>query len=231
MPTNHRWSVSPESAIKIQLTLAPMVSQTEAAGEFRVVAGADVAFSKDMATAIAAVVVWNVNDGCVVETRSATAPVTFPYIPGLLTFREAPALLKAIRRLKTRPDAFLFDGHGFSHPRRIGLASHLGLILDAPSAGCAKSRLIGDHVQPGSKRGSRRPLKHKRETLGAVLRTRDGVKPVYVSVGHRMSLDQAVALVLACGRGFRLPEPTRLADRMVAETRWSCNHVGGGAGA
>lgn len=212
----HRWNVSPKRAIAIQHELAPLISTARCNAKFNLVAGADINFTRDGRHAVAAVVVWDVQAALVVETRTATRPVRFPYVPGLLSFREAPVLLAAIKRLNHTPDAFLFDGQGYAHPRRFGLACHMGLILNCPSAGCGKSRLIGDYVEPAMRRGSRRALTHDGERIGAVVRTRTDVKYVYVSVGHRMSLDQSVDLVLSCSVGFRLPEPTRLADRLVA---------------
>jgi deoxyribonuclease V len=148
-------------------------------------------------------------------------PVRFPYVPGLLSFREAPALLAAIRRLKAEPDAFLFDGQGLAHPRRFGLACHVGLLIDRPSVGCAKSRLIGRHAEPDTHRGATAPLTDGEQRIGTVLRTRDGVKCVYVSIGHRVTLATAEQLVLACCTRYRLPEPTRLADLLVARAKAS----------
>jgi deoxyribonuclease V len=145
--------------------------------------------------------------------------VRFPYVPGLLSFREAPALLAAIRKLKAEPDAFIFDGQGLAHPRRFGLACHVGVLIDRPSVGCAKSRLIGSHDDPGRRRGSSAPLVDADQRVGTVLRTRDKVKCVYVSVGHRVSLSTAERLVLACCTRYRLPEPTRLADQLVARAK------------
>ena len=182
-------------------------------------AGLDCAFSADGERCIAGAVVWDVDSASVVEERVATRPLRFPYVPGLLSFREAPALLAVLRRLRTEPDALLFDGHGFAHPRRFGIACHVGLIVDRPSAGCAKSRLVGEHQEPAAKRGSRRPLVHRGDTIGSVLRTREGTKPVYASVGHRIDLATAERLILDCGAGYRLPEPTRLADRLVARAK------------
>lgn len=182
-------------------------------------AGLDCAFSADGERCIAGAVVWDIASASVVEERVATRPLRFPYVPGLLSFREAPALLAVLRRLRTEPDAFLFDGHGFAHPRRFGIACHVGLIIDRPSAGCAKSRLVGEHTEPAAKRGSRRLLVHEGETIGSVLRTREATKPVYASVGHRLDLATAERLILECGTGYRLPEPTRLADRLVARAK------------
>lgn len=245
--TPHRWSVSPRRAIEVQRKLASRVIDRGRVAGPALVAGADLAFSRDGSRCIAAVIVWDVRQARVVEQRVAQRRVTFPYVPGLLSFREIPALLAAIRRLRTEPDVFLFDGQGFAHPRRFGLACHIGVILDRPAIGCAKSRLVGRHDAVGPRRGDTAALldgpmppattgvpgamraaagagmtltgSRDAELIGAVLRTRDGVKPVYVSVGHRVSLDEAVRVVLACAVRFRLPEPTRLADRRVAALR------------
>jgi len=168
---------------------------------------------------IAGVVVWHLTERIVVEQRTSRIPVTYAYVPGLLSFREAPALLAAIGKLKCRPDAYLFDGHGIAHPRRFGLACHLGLWLDRPTVGCAKSILVGTHAAIGLHRGDTAPLLHRARRIGTVLRTRDRVTPVFVSVGHRISLANAVRLVLRCGNGFRLPEPTRLADQLVGREK------------
>ena len=141
--------------------------------------------------------------------------VPFPYVPGLLTFREGPVVLAALEQLGTWPDLFLFDGQGIAHPLRVGLAAHLGVLLDRPSIGCAKSRLTGNHAEPGNHVGDWAPLYDGAETIGAVLRTRKSVKPVFVSIGHRVSLATAIEFVLACGRGYRLPETTRWAHRVA----------------
>lgn len=178
------------------------------------IAGIDCAFLDESVISVA--VAWDVAGQTVLETRAASAQLTFPYVPGLLSFREVPVILKALRRLVTPVGGILCDGQGIAHPRRFGLASHLGVITGLPTVGCAKSRLIGTHGDPGTKRGSVAPLLDGRERIGSVLRTRDGVRPVYVSPGHRCDHESSVTWVLACGGGFRLPEPTRLADRLVA---------------
>jgi deoxyribonuclease V len=152
-----------------------------------------------------------------VEKARAVCRARFPYIPGLFTFRELPPLLAAFARLRRVPDALLFDGHGLAHPRRFGLACHAGLLLDRPAVGCAKSILVGEAEAVAERRGSRARLVHGGEELGAVLRTRDGVAPVFVSIGHRVDLDSAVELVLDCGGRYRLPEPLRLAHQATAE--------------
>lgn len=185
----------------------------------RLVAGADMAFSKDGSVCIAGVVVWDVREHCVVEHRTARRPVRFPYVPGLLSFREAPAVIAALRKLRSEPDAFMFDGQGYAHPRRFGLACHVGVLLDRPSVGCAKSLLVGACDVPGPSAGSTAPITHDAQRIGAAVRTRDRVKPVYVSVGHRISLDAAIDITIACCGGYRLPEPTRLADQLVTRAR------------
>jgi deoxyribonuclease V len=148
-------------------------------------------------------------------SATAVRPVEFPYIPGLLTYRELPALREAYRSLAGVPDVLLVDGHGLAHPRRCGIASHLGLVFDRPSIGCAKSLLVGEHRAPGPRRGACTRLVHRGEVVGSCLRTRTGVSPIYVSIGHRIGLAEAVRLVLACARGKRLPEPIRAADRLA----------------
>jgi deoxyribonuclease V len=182
-------------------------------GRVRLVAGCDCAIAGDRLCAAA--LVFAVPGLQMVDAAEAVVPTRFPYVPGLLSFRELPALLAAFARLRTRPDAILCDGQGIAHPRRFGLACHLGLLLDLPTVGCAKSRLIGEHDEPGPYRGDRVPLRDRREVIGTVLRTRDRVRPLFISAGHRVTRRDAEALVLRCGAGYRLPEPTRQADVAV----------------
>jgi deoxyribonuclease V len=220
--TIHRWNVTPKQAIALQQKLAGRIVRRATRRRFRYVAGADVALTPDGTRCVAGVVVWDAIAQQVIEEVTATRPLTFPYVPGLLSFREAPTVLAAIRKLKTPPDAFLFDGQGFAHPRRMGLACHVGLFIDRPSVGCAKSRLTGEHATPAAAKGFTVPLYDGTERIGTVVRTRDNVKPVYVSVGHLIDLEQAVKLVLACATRYRLPEPTRLADQLVGRSRHLC---------
>lgn len=207
----HAWDVSPEEAKRLQDELAPGVitGQPLPVESVRLVAGVDVSVKDDLSRA--AVVVLRFPALTVVEAVSATQPTRFPYIPGLLTFREGAVIIEALRQLKATPDAFIFDGMGRIHPRRMGIASHIGLFLDAPTIGCGKTHLLGDYEQPGPEKGAWSPLTHHGETLGVVLRTRRNVKPVYISVGHRATLDDARALALACSPRYRLPEPVRAA--------------------
>ncbi len=178
-------------------------------------AGVDAAFTPDGRHCIAAAVVWDVRQRVMAECQIAIRKIAFPYVPGLLSFRETPAILAALRRLRLEPDALICDAHGFAHPRRFGLACHVGVLCELPTIGCAKSRLIGAHPDPGAQRGARAALRDAGELVGYVLRTQDGVRPVYVSVGHRIDLPTATRVVLACAVRFRLPEPTRLADHLV----------------
>jgi deoxyribonuclease V len=211
----HLWNVSPRRAAEIQRRLAAQVVQKAPRRPPRLVAGVDAAFSRDGRFCIAGVVVWDRQTGEIGESRVARRRLVFPYVPGLLSFREAPAVIAALRKLRIRPDAIVCDGHGLAHPRRFGLACHVGLLTQRPTLGCAKSRLVGEHREPGSRRGSRTALTDRGEVVGAVLRTRDGVRPVFVSVGHRTDLRTAIETVLGCHAGYRLPEPTRLADHLV----------------
>jgi deoxyribonuclease V len=218
-PKLHSWSLTPREAVAVQRELAGRILCRGGMGRPRLAAGADLAFSPDASECIAAVVVWDMKARQVVEQQVVRRPVSFPYVPGLLTFREAPAILDAMAGLKSEPDVFLFDGQGYAHPRRIGLASHLGLCLERPSLGCAKSILVGVCKSPALRKGSATPLVDRGECIGMAVRTRRGVKPIYVSVGHRLSLAAAVRITLACCGSFRLPEPTRLADQLVRRTR------------
>ena len=218
-PPLHRWVMTPRQAIRLQERLAGAVLTDPLAGEVRLVAGTDMAFTPDGQSCVAGVVVWDVAGNTVVEQATARRPVRFPYVPGLLSFREIPAVLAAVRKLKCRPDVFMFDGQGRAHPRRIGLASHAGLAMNMPTIGCAKSRLCGEHDEPPLRAGSYVPLTHKGEAVGTVLRTRDAIKPLYISVGHRVSLEDCIRLVMACTTKYRLPEPTRLAHQLVTRER------------
>jgi deoxyribonuclease V len=182
-------------------------------GAIQTVAGVDVGFRKDVAQA--AVVVLSFPELEPLDYALGEAAVTFPYVPGLLTFREGPSVLDALGKLATWPDLFVFDGHGLAHPGRIGLAAHMGVLLDHPSIGCAKSRLTGTHDEPGEAAGTWVPLLDQGEIIGAVVRSRSKVKPLYISVGHRVDLPTAIHLVLQCTRGYRLPETTRYAHKVA----------------
>jgi deoxyribonuclease V len=219
-PALHSWNLSPKSAIELQRQLAGQVLLARRLPELiQTVAGVDVSYRKHGSTFFAAVVVLSFPALIVIDQASAVAEVTFPYIPGLLSFRELPVLLKAFCRLQTVPDLVLVDGQGIAHPRRLGLASHLGLWLDLPSIGCAKSRLVGEAREVGSERGASQPLTDHGEEIGRVLRTRSGVKPLFVSPGHLVDIPTAAELVLACGGRYRLPEPTRQAHQLSNRLR------------
>ncbi len=215
----HSWSLTPRQAVAVQKKLAAKVSFTQTSAKIRYVAGLDAAFSPEGERCLSAVVLWDMEERQVIEQTIACRPLTFPYIPGLLSFREAPALLAVLRRLKQTPDLLLCDGQGLAHPRRFGIACHLGVICQLPAIGCAKSRLVGSHDAPLTPRGSRVVLRHHDKIIGTVLRTQTAVNPVYVSIGHLMDLPTAEEIVLECAFKYRLPEPTRLADRLVAEAK------------
>jgi len=217
--TPHRWNVDCREAAVIQERLRERVIRRGSPRDVRLVAGADVSYNRGDDRFTAGVVVLGVPELDVVEEVSATGVVRFPYVPGFLTFREGPVLSKAFAKLKTRPDLVLFDGQGIAHPRGLGLAAHMGLLLDVPAIGCAKSRLCGRHVAPGREAGARTPLRLDGKTIGSVVRTRTDVKPVFVSIGHRIALRSAVAWVLKTCRGVRLPEPTRRAHKLVNRVR------------
>ena len=222
--TPHRWRLAPKKAVAVQRRLAQSV-RLEPLGQPRMALGLDCAFEADRVLAVG--VVWDVVVRRVVETRGARVPLVFPYVPGLLSFRELPALLQVMRQVSMPVDVVLCDGQGIAHPRRFGIASHLGVITGLPVVGCAKSRLTGTHDPVPLERGAHRPLMDGGEQIGSVLCTRDGVKPVYVSPGHLADFPTSEALVLACGAGFRVPEPTRLADRLVAQFKRRGRYRGG----
>jgi deoxyribonuclease V len=213
----HTWDLSPLEASALQSELAKQVVREMQSGDVATVAGIDVGIHVGVSRA--AVVVLDYPGLETVEYAVATRPVTFPYIPGVLSFREGPVILDALKKLSAAPDLLIFDGQGVAHPRRLGIASHIGLLVDLPSIGCAKSRLCGKYEEPGFERGSHVPLMDKGETIGSVVRTRSGVKPVFVSVGHRLDLRTSVDYVLACCRGYRLPETTRRAHLMASKKR------------
>jgi deoxyribonuclease V len=215
----YRWSITPTQAIALQRRLSTLVRQSRPRRPLTRVAGLDAAFTHDERQVIAAVVLWDLNERRVLEQHVATRRLTFPYIPGLLSFRETPALLAALRQLRTVPDVLLCDGHGLAHPRRFGIACHVGLVTGLPTIGCAKSRLVGTHSEPAFARGARVPLEDDGQVIGSVLRTQDGVRPLFVSIGHKIDLRSATAIVLACALRYRLPEPTRLADQLVAAVK------------
>ncbi|MCE2470357.1 MAG: deoxyribonuclease V [Anaerolineae bacterium] len=212
----HDWDLSPKSAIALQAELAARLISDRplAIDRIKRVAGVDVSVKGGQTRA--AIVVMSFPDLSPIETVVAQQATRFPYIPGLLAFREAPAILQALSKLGSEPDAIIFDGMGQIHPRRMGIAAHLGLWLGRPTIGCGKSHYIGEYDEPDKEKGSRMPLFYRGEQLGAVLRTRTGVKPVYVSVGHLANLESALELVLACAPRFRLPEPIRAAHKAAS---------------
>ena len=214
---HHAWPLTVEDAIAIQESLRNQVTRSDKLKEpVQYVAGVDMGFESNGTISRAAVAVLSFPDLQVIETSLAYRPTSFPYIPGFLSFREIPAVLDALEKIQITPDIILCDGQGIAHPRRLGIASHLGVILDMPTIGVAKSLLIGKHDQLPNTKGSWQLLIHKGETIGAVLRTRQGVKPVYVSIGHRISLNTAIDYVLSCTPKYRLPETTRIADKLAS---------------
>ena len=212
----HAWDVSPEEAITIQKSLLDRIRIEDDFGAIHTVAGVDVGFEKGGGITRAAIAVLDFATLKPVESAVARKPTTFPYIPGLLSFREIPAVLEAMLKLNSVPDLLLCDGQGIAHPRRFGLAAHLGLLLDLPAIGVAKSRLTGTHDNVPPEKGSYVPLMDRDEQIGVVLRTRTRVKPLYISPGHRVSIASAHRLVMQCITRYRLPETTRYAHRLAS---------------
>jgi len=209
----HNWRLSIPEAMALQTRLASRVSHEDTHHAVNFIAGVDVSTSKSRGEGTAAVVILDYPGLNLVEAKTVRGQVDFPYVPGLLTFREAPLALQALEQVTIAPDLVFIDGQGIAHPRRFGIAAHIGLILDLPTIGCAKSRLCGTYEEPGEERGSFSRLMDGDEHIGAVLRTKTETRPLFISVGHRISLQQAMEWVLSCYRGFRLPEPARLAHQ------------------
>ncbi|OOG23533.1 endonuclease V [Thioalkalivibrio denitrificans] len=214
----HPWDLSPAEARALQMRLAPRVVREDRLGEIRRVAGVDVGFEEGGRITRAVVSVLSWPELAPLEDVVARSPTRFPYVPGLLSFRELPAVLEALEGLSALPDLLFCDGQGIAHPRRFGIAAHLGVLTDLPAIGVGKTRLIGTHEAVPEERGAWRALYDKEEVIGAVLRTRTRVKPVYVSVGHCLSLETAVELVLKAAPRYRLPEPIRRADRLASQS-------------
>jgi deoxyribonuclease V len=219
IPELHLWDLNTSEARALQCELAARVDSTRPLAPYKTVGGADVSYNLRSPTLYAAVVVLSADDLEVIDRSGVVAEARFPYVPGLLSFREAPAVISAFQKLTIWPDVLICDGQGIAHPRRLGLASHLGLWLGLPTIGCAKSWLCGDYEEPGQARGEWTPLTDDGQTIGAVVRSRDRVKPLYVSPGHLCDLGGAIATVLATTRTYRLPVPSRLAHQYVNELR------------
>ncbi len=228
----HNWNLSYSQAVALQRELAQKIQLLPLKTKPKTVAGLDCALSKDNQSIIAAVVVLRVPSVAhglweplqraefeLVETATARQKISFPYIPGLLSFRESPVCLAAVEKLKAEPDAFMIDGQGIAHPRRFGIAAHLGLFFNKPTIGCAKSVLVGSFEEPAPEKGAYSPLKDKQEVIGAAVRTRTNVEPVFVSVGNRCTLEDAIDVTLAWTGKYRLPEPTRLAHQAVGRLK------------
>ncbi|MGA1979969.1 MAG: deoxyribonuclease V [Sedimentisphaerales bacterium] len=212
----HNWNLSYSQAIALQKNLCKKVRLIKLKNQPKTIAGIDCAFSRDKKRIVACVVLLKLPGLELIETENAVQKLTFPYIPGLLSFREAPACIVAVEKLKNEPDAFIIDGQGIAHPRRLGLAAHLGLFFDKPTIGCAKSRLTGSFEEPALEKGYYSPLKDGRDIIGAVVRTRTNVAPVFVSVGNKCLLEDAIKITLDCTTKYRIPEPARLAHQLVS---------------
>ena len=217
----HSWDLPYKEAVKVQQDLRNRLVLDAPKMDIRLVAGADVSYSKGSDLFFSSVVVLEMPEMRIVEEATASGKVNFPYIPGLLSFREAPILIKAFEKVKNIPDVIIFDGQGTAHPRGLGLACHMGLVLDSPTIGCAKKIRVGDYEPVGSEVGEYTPIIFKDDTVGAALRTRKNVKLVFISPGHRMDVPSAVEIALKACRGYKLPEPTRQAHLAVNRTRTS----------
>ncbi len=212
----HPWDVTPAQAVEFQRALAGQVISQGQVTDIRRVAGTDVGFEDNNTVTRAAVAVLDYRDLSLESRAIARQPTTFPYIPGLLSFREIPAVLAALAQLETLPDKLLCDGQRIAHPRRFGIACHLGVLTDLPAIGVAKTRLIGEHEPVPQAKGAWRPLMDKGERIGAVLRTRVNTRPLFISVGHRIGLEEAIDIVMHCTPRYRLPETTRAAHRLAS---------------
>ncbi|GAB3741019.1 deoxyribonuclease V [Spirosoma lituiforme] len=215
----HDWNVSPSEAVALQQQLRTQIRIQPLAEVPRTIAGCDISFNKFEETVYAGIVVLRLDTLETIDEAGVVSTAPFPYIPGLLSFREIPSLLEAWQKLTIEPDVVMFDGHGTAHPRRIGIASHAGLFLNHPTFGCGKSVLVGKYDEPAPERGNWSPMTHYRDVIGAALRTKNKVNPVYVSPGHLIDLDTAISLTLACNGGYRIPEPTRRAHNLVNALR------------
>jgi deoxyribonuclease V len=217
----HEWGLAPREAVELQKSLRERVRLAPLRKKIGTVAGADISFNKFSPVVWAAVVVLSLPSLEVVEEAGVVSETKFPYVPGLLSFRETPSVLEAWAKLKTEPDAVMFDGQGIAHPRRVGIASHVGLLINRPTFGCAKSVLVGKYEEPEEERGSWSPMIDPKngETIGAALRTKTRTHPIYVSPGHLIDLEGAIKLTLACDGGYRQPEPTRRAHLLVNAMR------------
>jgi len=212
---NHSWNLNEPEALILQQQLAAKVIKSDEFTQMNLIAGVDVAYAKDSNKLVAAVVIFDAHTLEVIETITATDKEQFPYIPGLFSFRELPSLIKAFAKLQHTPDLIVCDGQGYAHPRRFGLACHLGVIFDTPTIGCGKTRLLGSHDELPTERGAIAPLTDNNEVIGNVLRTQAKINPIYVSIGHRISLPTATEWVLKLSPNYRLPETTRQADQAV----------------
>ncbi len=216
IPQRHDWPLTVAEAIAIQEQLRGEIITSDQLGTVQYVAGVDMGFEADGTISRAAVAVLSFPDLQLQESAIARRPTSFPYVPGFLSFREIPAVLDALEKINTVPDLILCDGQGIAHPRRFGIACHLGLLINMPTIGVAKSLLIGKHESVPDEKGSWQLLRHRGEIIGAVLRTRTGTKPLYISSGHRVSLPTAIEYVLRCTPKYRLPETTRIADKLAS---------------
>jgi deoxyribonuclease V len=212
--TGPRWDLEPAEAIALQRRLSCSVIKKSTLKAVNTVAGVDTAYRQNIARAAVVMMTYPALE--TMDEATAERGINYPYIPGLLTFREGPAVLAALSRLEILPDLLMFDGQGIAHPRRCGIASHIGVLMDVPSIGCAKTKLVGQYDEPALHRGAFTLLNHKGQTIGAVVRTRTNVAPVFVSTGHRVSLRDSIRFVLDCCRGYRLPETIRRADHLAA---------------
>jgi deoxyribonuclease V len=215
----HEWDLTPREAVELQKRLRERVRITPLRKKIETVAGADISFNKFDPTIYTGIVVLRLPTLEVVEEVGLVSETKFPYVPGLLSFRESPSVLEAWAKLKTEPDAVMFDGQGLAHPRRVGIACHVGLIVKRPTLGCAKSVLVGKYEEPDEERGAWSPMTDKGETVGAAVRTKTRVHPIYVSPGHLIDLEGAIDLTLRCDGGYRQPEPTRRAHLLVNALR------------
>ena len=215
----HDWDLTPREAVELQQRLRDEVRIAPLAKEIRTIAGADISFNKFDPTIYAGVVVLSYPELEVIEESGVVSETKFPYVPGLLSFRETPSVLEAWSKLKTEPDALMLDGQGLAHPRRVGIACHVGLLIERPTLGCAKSVLVGKYDEPSTERGAWTEMVHKGEVVGAALRTKRNVQPVFVSPGHLIDLQGAVNLTLGSDGGYRQPEPTRRAHLLVNALR------------